>query len=307
LFFVPLPNNEKKKMNIEIEKEAGFCFGVVSAINALEKELKKEKTMYCIGDIVHNNMEVERLERMGLRTIDLSEFSHLKDTKVMIRAHGEPPSTYNIAKENNINIIDATCPIVLKLQKDVKKGYMEMKSKGGQIVIFGKKGHAEVVGLEGQTDNTAIVVSNEQDLSKIDYTRPIHIYSQTTKNKEDYQYIIEKINQKRKELKIDDRVEFLITDSICKKVSMRAEKIVSFAKSKDCVLFVSGKHSSNGTYLYNLCKKNNQNTFFISSEQDIDIENIRQFNNIGISGATSTPMWLMKKIKDYVYQKLETN
>lgn len=284
-------------MQISIDKQAGFCFGVVSAIDTLEKELKKNSDFYCLGDIVHNNKEVERLKKLGLKTIDKQQFYALRNSRVMIRAHGEPPYTYLEAKKNNIEIIDATCPMVLKLQKDVYKGYQEMKKINGQVVIYGKKGHAEVVGLVGQTNDEAIVVSNEQDLCKIDFTKPLHIYSQTTKNRDDYQKIIALIEQKHQ------TKEIFVTDSICKKVSLRAKNIGTFAKSVDCVLFVSGKNSSNGNYLYNLCLKENKNTFFISEKEDIDLEKIKEFEHIGISGATSTPMWLMKEVEDYVYRE----
>ncbi len=288
-------------MKITIDKHAGFCFGVVSAIDTLEKELKKNETLYCLGDIVHNNKEVERLEKLGLKTIDKTEFESLKDSRVMIRAHGEPPQTYDKAKANNLEIIDATCPMVLKLQKDVRKGYEQMQKINGQIVIYGKKGHAEVVGLVGQTENTAIVVSNEADLDQIDFNRPLHIFSQTTKNSEDYQNIISIIKKKH------TTKEVFVTDSICKKVSLRAINIGDFARSVDCVLFVSGKDSSNGNYLFNLCVKVNRNTFFISDIQDLDFEKIKHFEHIGISGATSTPMWLMKKVEEYVYRQFENN
>lgn len=284
-------------MQISIDKQAGFCFGVVSAIDTLEKELKKNSDFYCLGDIVHNNKEVERLKKLGLKTIDKQQFYALRNSRVMIRAHGEPPCTYLEAKKNNIEIIDATCPMVLRLQKDVYKGYQEMKKINGQVVIYGKKGHAEVVGLVGQTNDEAIVVSNEQDLCKIDFTKPLHIYSQTTKNRDDYQKIIALIEQKHQ------TKEILVTDSICKKVSLRAKNIGTFAKSVDCVLFVSGRNSSNGNYLYNLCLKENENTFFISEKEDIDLEKIKEFEHIGISGATSTPMWLMKEVEDYVYRE----
>lgn len=284
-------------MQISIDRQAGFCFGVVSAIDTLEKELKKNSDFYCLGDVVHNNKEVERLKKLGLKTIDKQQFYALRNSRVMIRAHGEPPCTYLVAKKNNIEIIDATCPMVLKLQKDVYKGYQEMKKINGQVVIYGKKGHAEVVGLVGQTNDEAIVVSNEQDLCKIDFTKPLHIYSQTTKNRDDYQKIIALIEQKHQ------TKEIFVTDSICKKVSLRAKNIGTFAKSVDCVLFVSGRNSSNGNYLYNLCLKENENTFFISEKEDIDLEKIKKFEHIGISGATSTPMWLMKEVEDYVYRE----
>lgn len=285
-------------MKTIIEDQAGFCFGVVRAINSLEEELKKGE-LYCIGDIVHNSMEVDRLERKGLKTISLQDFEELRDCKVMIRAHGEPPSTYEIAKKNNITLIDATCPMVLRLQKDVCEGYKEMRRCGGQIVIFGKLNHPEVIGLCGQTDNTAIVISKKEDIDKIDMRKPVHIFSQTTKNKEDYLAIIDLI---RKHHQTQD---IIVTDSICKKVSSRAKKIEQFAKSVDCVLFVSGKDSSNGLYLYNLCKRENENTFFITNEGDIDLKVIGEFSSIGISGATSTPMWLMKRIEEYIHKALD--
>ena len=271
------------------------------AINALEKELKENGTLYCIGDVVHNSLEVQRLEKSGLKTISSQTFQTLHDCKVMIRAHGEPPVTYQRAKQNNITLIDATCPMVLKLQRDVSAGYAQMNKCNGQIVIFGKKGHAEVVGLVGQTDNTAIVISNKEDINLIDMERPLHIFSQTTKNKDEYLDIIKLIKSLHK------TGEIFVTDSVCKKVSARAEQLVNFAKTKDCVLFVSGKHSSNGLYLYNLCKNTNNNTFFISDVNDIDLQALSRFNIIGISGATSTPMWLMKKIENYVHQKFNIN
>lgn len=282
-------------MEITIEKQAGFCFGVVRAINALETELQKDGEVYCLGDIVHNSMEVKRLEESGMKTISLEDFHNLRGKKVIIRAHGEPPATYLLAQKCGVKLIDATCPMVLKLQKDVLKGYREMQKKNGQVVIFGKKGHAEVVGLVGQTDSNAVVVSSNEDLDLIDMSKPLHIYSQTTKNRADYEYIIQLIKERHL------TGEIYVTDSICKKVSSRAEKIGEFAKSVDCVLFVSSKHSSNGKYLYTLCKQSNQNTYFITSPEDIPFEAIKKFNHIGISGATSTPMWLMKEVEKYVY------
>lgn len=286
-------------MKTIIEQQAGFCFGVVRAIECLQKQLEKYHTFYCLGNIVHNEMEVNRLKSLGLKTIDINQFKQIKGQKVIIRAHGEPPSTYELAKQNNIQLIDATCPMVLKLQKDVYQGYLDMQKIGGQVVIFGKKGHAEVVGLLGQTDNTAIIVSSAKDINLIDMSKPIHIFSQTTKNQQDYQNIISLI----KEQHITKQI--YVTDSICKKVSLRAKNIGAFAQSVDCVLFVSGKDSSNGQYLYNLCKTANKNTFFISDIKDIDIDKIRSFETIGISGATSTPMWLMENIDNYVHREID--
>jgi 4-hydroxy-3-methylbut-2-enyl diphosphate reductase len=290
-------------MNIVIEEQAGFCFGVVSAIETCEKELSKENVLYCIGDIVHNSEEVERLKKLGLRIIEVSDLEQMHDCKVMIRAHGEPPATYLTAKKNNINIVDATCPIVLKLQKDVKKGYEEMKQCNGQIVIFGKKGHAEVVGLEGQTENTAIVVSKMDDLNKIDFSKPLHIFSQTTKSKEEFLEIVNTIREKKKALAKED--ELFVTNSICKRVGSRSKTLLEFADTVDVILFVSGKHSSNGIYLYQLCKAHKQDTFFISSKEDINLEELAKYKTIGISGATSTPMWLMEQIRDYVLEAFE--
>lgn len=292
-------------MKVKIEENAGFCFGVVSAIETCERELKQEKELYCIGDIVHNSEEVDRLKRLGLRIIDKEDLSNLKDCKVMIRAHGEPPSTYKTAEENHISIIDATCPIVLKLQKDVRKGYLEMKECGGQTVIFGKKGHAEVVGLEGQTDNTAIVVSKTEDLNDIDFTKPLHIFSQTTKSREDFMFLVEQI---RRRMKANDNEENLfVTDSICKRVGARSKTLLEFADSVEAVLFVSGRHSSNGKYLFRLCKDHKQETYFISGKQDIDFAELRKYETIGISGATSTPMWLMEEIRNYVLEASENS
>lgn len=285
-------------MIVRIEESAGFCFGVVSAINLVEKELKEFNQLYCLGDIVHNNMEVDRLSSLGLEVIDIKKMECLNDTKIMIRAHGEPPSTYELAKKNNIEIIDATCPIVLKLQENVKRGYEDMKGKGGQIVIFGKKGHAEVVGLVGQTDNKAIVVSSSDDLDLIDYSKPVHIFSQTTMNKEKYYELCQEIKERYKANSNFTEEAIIITDSICGKVSSRSKQLIEFADSVDIVLFVTGKNSSNGMYLYHLCKQHKEKTYLVSSIGEINKEWFIGCNSIGISGATSTPMWLMEEISE---------
>lgn len=283
-------------MIVKIEESAGFCFGVVSAINLVEKELKKSNQLYCLGDIVHNNMEVERLSSLGLKVIDIKTMETLKNIKVMIRAHGEPPSTYELAKKNNIEIIDATCPIVLRLQQNVKEGYKKMLEIGGQIVIFGKKGHAEVVGLVGQTDGNAIVISNINDLNLIDYSKPIHVFSQTTMSKDDYKSICGEIENRYNLFNPEIKQIIIITDSICGKVSSRSKQLIDFADSVDVVLFVSGKNSSNGIYLFSLCKEHKEKTFLVSTIEDIKKEWFEGCESIGISGATSTPMWLMKEI-----------
>lgn len=287
-------------MVVKIEKLAGFCFGVVSAINLVENELKESDQLYCLGDIVHNNKEVERLSSIGLKIIDLKTMETLKNTKVMIRAHGEPPSTYELAKKNNIEIIDATCPIVLLLQRNINSGQKEMEEIGGQVVIFGKKGHAEVVGLVGQTKNKAIVISSVNDLDLIDYSKPIHIFSQTTMSKEDYKSICDEIENRYKLFNPNLQQKIIITDSICKKVSSRSKQLIDFADSVDVVLFVSGKNSSNGLYLYSLCKEHKEKTYLISAKEDINKDWFIGSESVGISGATSTPMWLMEEIAEYV-------
>ena len=291
-------------MEIEIEKQAGFCFGVTSAIKMSVKCLKVFGQLYCLGELVHNSMEINRLEKLGLKIIDVKDLENLHNCRVMIRAHGEPPSTYALAKRNNIEIFDATCPIVLKLQKDVKKAYEQCAMSEGQIVIFGKKGHAEVVGLCGQTENTAIVISSQKDIDKIDFTKPIYLFSQTTKNKEEFEEITLLIKQRM--LQVGNQ-QFFPTNSICKRMASRTKTLRDFADSVDALLFVSGRHSSNGNYLFDFCKQHKKETYFISEKEDIDIEELKKYNKIGISGATSTPMWLMEEIRDYVLEKIKNN
>lgn len=292
-------------MEVVIDREAGFCFGVVSAIEACERQLRQDGGLYCIGDIVHNSKEVERLKALGLRIIDKDELNLLGGCKVMIRAHGEPPSTYELAEKRGVEIIDATCPIVLKLQRDVRQGYERMKRVGGQVVIFGKQGHAEVVGLMGQTEDKAIVVSSEEDLEMIDFNRPVHLFSQTTKNKEDFARIVDLIRERMKAA--DNEEGLLVTDSICRRVSSRSRTLLEFADKVCALLFVSGRQSSNGTYLYSLCRQHKKETYFISSKEDIDFSLLKDCDIVGISGATSTPMWLMEEIRDYVLATFEAD
>mgnify|MGYP003290429090 CR=1 FL=1 len=289
------------KIEIKIDQNAGFCFGVVAAIHRAEQELLNTNKLYCLGDIVHNNVEVERLSKKGLSVITYSEFEQLSDAKVFIRAHGEPPSTYQKAEERKIELIDATCPIVLHLQQRIKKGYEEMKGINGQIVIFGKKGHAEVVGLQGQTDNSAIVVSSLNEIESIDINRPIRLYSQTTKSKETYQELTELLEKRCKEVGNEN---FIAYNTICNRVSNRAKELVDFANSVDIVVFVSGTNSSNGKYLYEYCKKVKDNTLFISDENELKIEMFKDIHKIGITGATSTPMWLMEKISQWLHENI---
>ena len=291
----------KGEIEIKIDQNAGFCFGVVAAIHRAEQELLNTNKLYCLGDIVHNNVEVERLSKKGLSVITYSEFEQLSDAKVFIRAHGEPPLTYQKAEERKIELIDATCPIVLHLQQRIKKGYEEMKGINGQIVIFGKKGHAEVVGLQGQTDNSAIVVSSLNEIESIDINRPIRLYSQTTKSKETYQELIELLEKRCKEVGNEN---FIAYNTICNRVSNRAKELVDFANSVDIVVFVSGTNSSNGKYLYEYCKKVKDNTLFISDENELKIEMFKDIHKIGITGATSTPMWLMEKISQWLHENI---
>lgn len=285
-------------MTVTIDEYSGFCFGVTSAIQAAEQELQKG-ALFCLGDIVHNGQEVQRLEKLGLETIDYDDLRTLHNVKVLLRAHGEPPSTYHIAKRNSIEIIDASCPVVLKLQKRIRETYQSIhgKNTGAQIVIFGKKGHAEVIGLEGQTNNTAIVIERVEDIDKIDITRPIYLFSQTTKSVEGFHEVVEAIKAKRQ---IGEEIVFEYHDTICRNVANRVKRIQDFARSNDIVLFVGGKKSSNAKVLYNHCLEVNSCTIFVSSTEDITpeiLEQCHKVDKVGICGATSTPKWLMEQIK----------
>lgn len=289
-------------MIVDIDKDSGFCFGVVFAIKKAEEEIKSGEKLYSLGDIVHNNMELNRLGEKGLISISHEEFSKLKNCKVLIRAHGEPPETYAIAQRNNITLIDATCPVVLKLQKNIKKGYEEINKRDGQIVIYGKKGHAEVNGLVGQTDNKAIVIETVDDLDKLDYKRPIILYSQTTKSVDGFKEIKEIIEGKI-EQNTTEKTLFLANDTICRQVSVREPKLKKFAKKYDVIIFVSGKKSSNGKMLYSICKSENSRTYFVSDESDIQDEWFKEIDSVGICGATSTPRWLMERIANFLKNK----
>ncbi len=284
-------------MKITIDKNSGFCFGVVSAVRRVEEILEHQDTLYCLGDIVHNSKEVERLANLGLVTISHEQFKKLKNTTVLIRAHGEPPETYQTAKRNNVKIIDATCPVVLRLQKKVKKGADIATKDQGQSVIYGKKNHAEVVGLLGQTDGKGIVISNHKDLDNIDYTRPIHLYSQTTMNLQEYAEIIYEIRNRIQKAGKDIDQNLITQDSICRQVSGRDKKLRDFALKNDVVIFVSGKKSSNGKALYKVCKQMNEQSYFISDMDDLDASMIENAQSVGICGATSTPLWLMEEVK----------
>lgn len=278
--------------NIEIDAKSGFCFGVVNAIKKAEEELAKGGTLYCLGDIVHNNLEVDRLEKLGLKTINHEEFAQLKNARVLLRAHGEPPATYQIAKENNIEIIDASCPVVLRLQKKIHNKYNDEKDNNTQIVIYGKNGHAEVNGLLGQTESSAIVIEKKDDLDKLDFSRNICLFSQTTKPLDGFQEIIDIIQSR---MQGDARFEYF--DTICRQVSNRIPNIKEFAMQNDIIFFVAGEKSSNGKVLFAECKKYNPNSYFITTPADVDASVVSKTASIGICGATSTPKWQMEDVE----------
>lgn len=281
-------------MNVKVDENSGFCFGVVYAIQMAEDELDANGTLYCLGDIVHNNMEVDRLSAKGLKIIDHDQLKQLHDTKVLIRAHGEPPETYKIAIENNIQLIDASCPVVLKLQNRIRNGYEE---KGeGQIVVYGKSGHAEVNGLVGQTKGEAIIANDLNDLDQIDFNKPIKFFSQTTQPTEGYKSMRDEIIRRMREVGNDENLFFEANDTLCRQVSNREPQLRVFAAEYDVIIFVSGKKSSNGKVLYDVCKAVNPNSYFISTWEEFDKNWIAGFESVGICGATSTPMWLMEEI-----------
>jgi len=283
-------------MNVTIDPHSGFCFGVVYAIEVAERELMKSPQLFCLGDIVHNNMEVSRLRDLGLTIINHEDLSRLKDCKVLIRAHGEPPDTYQTALKNNIELIDASCPIVLHLQNVIHQGFQEMKEKNGQIVIYGKEGHAEVNGLKGQTNGTAIIVGDEKDLEQIDFSRPIRFYSQTTKSVEGFHFLVKIIESRMQAANEERLVDFKWNDSICRQVSNRSGLLKEFASQYEAVVFVSGKKSSNGMILFQVCKDINQNTYLVSSAEELQQSWFHGLHNIGVCGATSTPRWLMEEV-----------
>lgn len=278
---------------IEIHQQSGCCFGVAKAISKAEEELKKGGTLYCLGDIVHNNLEVERLANMGLITIDHEQFKQLKNVRVLLRAHGEPPSTYEIAKENNIEIIDASCPVVLNLQKKIKRRFSEKANSDAQIVIFGKKGHAEVNGLLGQTKESAIIIEKVEDIEKLDFSRDISLFSQTTKPLDGFIELGEIVKSR-----MLDGANFAFFDTICRQVSNRVPNIKEFAAEHDVIIFIAGEKSSNGKVLFAECKKMNPNSYFINSPEEVDISLIGDGESIGICGATSTPMWQMEAVAE---------
>ena len=297
-------------MVIEIDNGSGFCFGVTTAIHKAEEELAKGGTLYCLGDIVHNGMECDRLREMGLITIDHDEMARLHNVKVLLRAHGEPPSTYELARRNNIEIIDATCPVVLKLQQRIRQQYetspnpdkeekqntfTEDKTRGGSIVIFGKKGHAEVLGLVGQTAGNAIVIERYEDAATLDFSHDIYLYSQTTKSLDEFHHIIDYIQSH-----IAPTATFRSFDTICRSVANRMPNISQFAARHDLILFVCGRKSSNGKVLFNECQRVNPNSHLIEGPEEIDRSWLEGIETVGICGATSTPKWLMEQCRDAI-------
>jgi len=282
-------------MNVEIDNDSGFCFGVLSAIGKAEEELRKGQELYCLGDIVHNGMECSRLQDLGLKTINHQQFGSLKDARVLLRAHGEPPSTYHTAQKNRITLIDATCPVVLKLQQRIHRQYQELDPKTQQIIIFGQKGHAEVLGLVGQTQGHATVIESADEIDRIDFSKDIFLYSQTTKSAASYNQLIERISQR-----VPPGRTFVHNNTVCGQVSHRRENIREFASRHDVILFVSGRKSSNGKVLFNECLSVNPRTYLIEGCQDIDMKMLSGASSVGICGATSTPKWLMEECRDYI-------
>jgi 4-hydroxy-3-methylbut-2-enyl diphosphate reductase len=290
-------------VKVEIDNGSGFCFGVTTAIKKAEEELAKGNTLYCLGDIVHNGQECERLKKMGLITINHEEFAQLHHAKVLLRAHGEPPTTYEIAKSNNIEIIDATCPVVLRLQKRIKQEYDNHNGNPNkQIVIYGKNGHAEVLGLVGQTHGEAIVIENLSEVNRLDFSKDIRLYSQTTKSVDEFWQIVEYIKEH-----ISPEATFEYADTICRQVANRMPNIRNFATNHDLILFVCGRKSSNGKILFHECKQVNPNTYQIDQPEEINPTWLENACSIGICGATSTPKWLMEECKKVILQENSDN
>jgi 4-hydroxy-3-methylbut-2-enyl diphosphate reductase len=281
-------------MHISIDQKAGFCTGVKRAIQKAEEELAATGSLYCLGQIVHNEEEEQRLKAMGLKVIDQEEFKRLHDVKVLIRAHGEPPETYRIARENNIELIDATCPVVLNLQKKIKDAYQSGKSKKTQVVIYGRENHPEVIGLNGQISFKAIVIEKPEDIEKIDFSRPVSLFAQTTKDKSVYDQIIQNIEDRKTRIEKGGDLHFSFNKSICGQVSNRDENLREFARKNDVVVFVGGEHSSNGHYLFSICKNENPNSFYVGAPEMIDSGWFKGNEQVGVTGATSTPEWLLK-------------
>jgi 4-hydroxy-3-methylbut-2-enyl diphosphate reductase len=288
--------SSKPNIRVEIDKRSGFCFGVVNAINRAEKELESDEPLYCLGEIVHNGEEVERLKSLGLITISHNDLESLSGKKVLLRAHGEPPETYRKARTHGVNLVDASCPVVLKLQEKVRKGWEQMQQQNGQVVVFGKKGHAEVIGLVGQTQGNAIVIESISEVDSLDFTRPIELFAQTTKSADEYKTLSEEISSRMGVDSAGNPIHFRAYNSICGQVANRKKELISFSKNHDVILFVSGKNSSNGKMLYEVCKSINSRTHFVTSGSEVDKRWFNNAQSVGVCGATSTPLWLMEQV-----------
>lgn len=287
-------------MKVETDKRSGFCFGVRNAVEIAEKALLKGEKVFSLGPIVHNDKEVERLLNLGLVSIDHNQFKGYKNCKVLIRAHGEPPETYERARKNNIEIIEATCPIVKRLQSKIRDTWKASRDNNGQVVIFGKPGHAEVIGLLGQTENEGILISDPDDLNKIDFKRPVHLFSQTTMDMKEYQKIKNLISEKITKHNGDASKLLRIHNTVCGQIANREPYLKEFASRHDIIIFVSGKESSNGKILYSVCKNVNPDTYFVSSLEEIDLTWFKGKKSAGVCGATSTPEWLIEKVRDLI-------
>lgn len=287
-------------MKVLIDKNSGFCWGVVRTINVAESELDKSNKLYCLGEIIHNPEEINRLEEKGLVTITRDDFSKIPNSTVLIRAHGEPPETYRLAEKYSITLIDATCPVVAKVQERIRK-YDE---KGYQVVIFGKKNHAEVIGLLGQLKGSGIVISSIQEVDDVDVSKKTVLFSQTTMDKSAFYRVRDELKKRVKELIVDtfenEAVQFIAKDTICGQVSGRENKLREFAKQNEVIIFVAGKSSSNGKVLFNICNEENECSYFIENESEIQLSWFEGVQTVGISGATSTPQWLMERIKLFI-------
>jgi 4-hydroxy-3-methylbut-2-enyl diphosphate reductase len=288
-------------MKVDIEPGSGFCFGVENAVNIAEESLKKGEKIYCLGEIVHNDIEVNRLTALGLVTVTYEEFLQMRDCKVLVRAHGEPPSTYETARQNNITIIDATCPIVHSLQEKIKRALTSAKEENGQIVIYGKEGHAEAIGLLGAAAERGILITGAGDLGKIDFTRPVWLFSQTTKSKTEYEQISNMIEQRLVIHRADHPGNILkVYNTICRQVSDREPRLKIFVRQHDVIIFVSGKKSSNGKMLYDVCLSENKHTFFVSTVEEINPKWFTGASSVGVCGATSTPRWLIRQVAEAI-------
>ncbi len=281
-------------MEIVIDNESGFCFGVRRAIATVEQKLGTQNSLYCVGDIVHNEREIERLEHKGLKVIHVDELSRLSHTDVLFRAHGEPPSSYEVVRRNSLSLTDATCPVVLKLQKSIRQAWQRLKPLNGQVVLFGKKGHAEVIGLMGQTDNECTLIENASQVERVDAHRPTEIFSQTTQDQQEYMTLIKLIREHVQN-------DVVAHQTICKQMSDRADRLKAFASEHDTVIFVGGGKSSNSKVLFEICQNINPNSHFVTNESDVDCRWFAENpKSVGIFGATSTPLWLMQDIKKQI-------